>query len=126
MLLLNSMSGQVDTKQKQLLGSLGAVEKLVKRITEKFNQGVCDAVMELGWSALWNVTDEVPKNCEIFVTCGGINLFLRRKERFLESSKLVRNMVRTLGDLAETQTMRSVLMTKEILQNLNTLICVKN
>ena len=46
MLLLNSMSGQVDTKQKQLLGSLGAVEKLVKRITEKFNQGVCDAVME--------------------------------------------------------------------------------
>ena len=52
MLRLNSMSGQVDTKQKQLLGSLGAVEKPVKRITEKFNQGVCDAVMELGWSAL--------------------------------------------------------------------------
>ena len=48
MLLLNSMSGQVDTKQKQLLDSLGAVEKLMKRITEKFNQGVCDAVMELG------------------------------------------------------------------------------
>ena len=120
MLLLNSMSGQVDTKQKQLLGSLGAVEKLVKRITEKFNQGVCDAVMELGWSALWNVTDEVPKNCEIFVTCGGIDLFLRCKERFLENSELVRNMVRTLGNLAETQTMRSFLMTKEILQNLNT------
>ena len=48
MLLLNSMSGQVDTKQKQLLGSLGAVEKPVKRITERSNQGVCDAVMELG------------------------------------------------------------------------------
>ena len=48
MLLLNSLSGQVDIKQKQLLGILGAVEKLMKRITEKFNQGVCDAVMELG------------------------------------------------------------------------------
>ena len=42
---------KVDTKQKQLqliVGSLGAVEKLVKRITEKFNQGICNAVMELG------------------------------------------------------------------------------
>ena len=68
----------------------------------------------------------MPKNCEIFVTCGGINLFLRRNERFLESFELVRNMVRTLGKLAETQTMRSVLMTKEILQNLNTLGCVRN
>ena len=48
MLRLNSMSEQVDTKQKQLLGSLGAVEKLMKRITEKFNQRVCNAVMELG------------------------------------------------------------------------------
>ena len=75
---------------------------------------------------MWNVTNEVPKNCEIFVACGGINLFLRRKERFLESFELVRNMVRTLGNLAETQTMRSVLMTKEILQNLNTLGCVRN
>ena len=68
----------------------------------------------------------MPKNTEIFVACGGINLLLRRKERFLESFELVRNMVRTLGNLAETQTMRSVLMTKEILQNLNTLGCVRN
>ena len=66
------------------------------------------------------MADEVPKNCEIFVACGGINLFLRRKERFLENSELVRNMVGMLGNLAETQTMRSFLMTKEILQNLNT------
>ena len=86
MLHLNSMSGQVDTKQKQLLGSLGAVEKPVKRITEKFNQGVCDAVMELGWSALWNVADEVPKNCEIFVACGGINLFLNARRGSLKAS----------------------------------------
>ena len=71
---------------------------------------------------MWNVTDEVPKNCEMFVTCGGIDIFLKCKR----GSELVRNMVRTLGKLAETQTMRSVLMTKEILQNLNTLGCVRN
>ena len=66
------------------------------------------------------MTDEVPKNCEMFVTCGGIDIFLKCKERFLENSELVRNMVRTLGNLADTQIMRSFLMTKEILQNLNT------
>ena len=66
------------------------------------------------------MTDEVPKSCEIFVTCGGIDLFLTCKERFLENSELVRNMVGVLGNLAEIQTMRSFLMTKEVLQNLNT------
>ena len=40
MLLLNSMAGQVEDKQKQLLGSMGAVEKLLSRITEKLEQGV--------------------------------------------------------------------------------------
>ena len=75
---------------------------------------------------MWNVTDEVPKNCEIFVTCRGIDLFLKCKERLLENSELVRNMVGVLGNLAETQTMRSLLMTKEILQELEYLLKSNN
>ena len=72
------------------------------------------------------MTDEVPKNCEIFVTCGGIDLFLKCKGRLLENSELVRNMVGVLGNLAETQTMRSLLMTKEIIQELEYLLKSNN
>ena len=40
---------------------------------------VCDDVMETAWSAMWNVTDETPVNCERFLNAGGMFLFLKCK-----------------------------------------------
>jgi len=122
MLLLNSMAGQVEDKQKQLLGSMGAVEKLLSRITEKLEQGVCDAVMEFGWSAIWNITDSVTDNCQVFVNNGGIQLFMRCKERFLGNLELMRNMVGVLGNVAETPSLRNNLMTKDIMEEFGFLL----
>lgn len=36
----------------------------------------CDQVMEFSWSALWNITDETPDNCQMFLNCHGMSLFL--------------------------------------------------
>ena len=80
-----------------LVGSLGAMEKMLHIITDRFQQGVskklirmskidiqnlfkvCDDVMETAWSAMWNVTDETPINCERFLNGGGMYLFLKCK-----------------------------------------------
>lgn len=32
--------------------------------------------MEFSWSALWNITDETPDNCEMFLNFNGMKLFL--------------------------------------------------
>lgn len=32
--------------------------------------------MEFSWSALWNITDETPDNCQMFLNCHGMSLFL--------------------------------------------------
>lgn len=32
--------------------------------------------MEFSWSALWNITDETPDNCQMFLNCHGMRLFL--------------------------------------------------
>lgn len=32
--------------------------------------------MEFSWSALWNITDETPDNCQMFLNCSGMSLFL--------------------------------------------------
>ena len=77
--LLNSLACQVDGEQKVLVGSLGAVEKMLLIITEKLEQGNCDDVMETAWSTMWNVTDETPANCERFLEAGGMFLFLKCK-----------------------------------------------
>ena len=77
--LLNSLACQVDGEQKVLVGSLGAVEKMLHIITEKLEQGNCDDVMETAWSTMWNVTDETPVNCERFLAESGMLRFLQCK-----------------------------------------------
>ena len=77
--LLNSLACQVDGEQKVLVGSLGAVERMLEIIREKVEQGSCDYMLENVWSTMWNVTDETPVNCERFLAGGGLSLFLECK-----------------------------------------------
>jgi len=120
--LLNSLACQVDGQQKMLVGSLGAMEKMLVIITEKLQQGVCDDVMETAWSTMWNVTDETPVNCERFLNGGGMYLFLKCKERFPEKSDLLRNMMGLLGNVAEVPSLRHMLMTKEFVEEFSFLL----
>merc|ERR1711963_965361 len=61
--LLNSLACQVDGEQKMLVGSLGAMEKMLHIITERFLNG------------------------------GGMYLFPKCKDRFPEKQDLLRNMM---------------------------------
>jgi len=111
--LLNSLACQVDGQQKMLVGSLGAIEKMLGIITDRLQSGVCDDVMETAWSTLWNVTDETPSNCKRFLDGRGMYLFLKCKERFPEKAELLRNMMGLLGNVAEVPELRHKLMTRE-------------
>ena len=99
--LLNNLACQVDTELKMLVGSMGAVEKMLRIISEKLEEGSCDYVMENVWSTMWNVTDETPINCKRFLDGGGMDLFLNCKERFPNKNDLLRNMMGLLGNVAE-------------------------
>lgn len=54
--LLNSMACHVDGQQKVLVGQLNAIEVILAQIQRKHHANVCDDVMEVGWSFLWNIT----------------------------------------------------------------------
>lgn len=114
--LLNSLACQVDGVQKQLVGSLGAIERMLGIITEKLHAGVCDDVMETAWSTMWNVTDETPVNCERFLAGGGMHLFLKCKDKFPAKADLLRNMMGLLGNVAEVPELRHKLMTREFVE----------
>ena len=77
--LLNNLACQVNTELKVLLSRMGAVETILQLIYEKLKLGHSDYVMETAWSALWNVTDESPVNCERFLTSDGLTLFIKCK-----------------------------------------------
>ncbi|KAK6010597.1 hypothetical protein OSTOST_24371, partial [Ostertagia ostertagi] len=61
--------------KKVQVGSFGAIEMILDQIRRKLATNMCDDVMEVGWSFLWNITDETPVNCERFLKADGLLLF---------------------------------------------------
>lgn len=111
--LLNSLACQVDGIQKVKLGELGAINKMLWLIAERLDRGLCDDVLEVAWSTMWNVTDETPQNCQKFLENRGMEYFLKCLEKFPDKDELLRNMMGLLGNVAEVRSLRHYLMTPE-------------
>lgn len=45
-------------------------------IKDRLHRRVCDDVLEVAWSTMWNVTDEAPKNCKRFLDGYGMKYFI--------------------------------------------------
>lgn len=109
--LLNSLACQVDGPQKQMLGDLGAVNRMLVIIDDRISRKVCDDVLEVAWSTMWNVTDETAINCQRFLDGKGMNYFLGCLQLFPDKDELMRNMMGLLGNVAEVKYLRPRLMT---------------
>lgn len=113
--LINSLACQVDGIQKQLVGKKGAVTVMLQLIAARMNRHLCDEVMETAWSTMWNVTDETPINCKLFLDERGMELFLGCLRMFPDKPELLRNMMGLLGNVAEVKELRPFLMKDEYL-----------
>uniref|UniRef100_A0A914WS21 Uncharacterized protein n=1 Tax=Plectus sambesii TaxID=2011161 RepID=A0A914WS21_9BILA len=108
--LLNSMACHVEGEQKVQVGNIGAIEAILDQIRRKHAASICDDVMEVGWSFLWNITDETPLNCQRFLRSDGLQLFHQCYQQFQNETELVRNMMGLIGNIAEVQELRFQLM----------------
>uniref|UniRef100_A0A1L8DLQ4 Protein zer-1 homolog n=1 Tax=Nyssomyia neivai TaxID=330878 RepID=A0A1L8DLQ4_9DIPT len=113
--LLNSLACQVDGRQKLYLGDLGAISTMLSLINDRLTRNVFDDVMEVAWSAMWNVTDETAINCKRFLDGNGMEYFLGCLRCFPEKDELLRNMMGLLGNVAEVNVLRHRLMTSEFI-----------
>lgn len=104
------MACHVEGDQKVQVGSFGAIEMILDQIQRKHGSNTCDDVMEVGWSFLWNITDETPINCQRFLEANGLGLFQKCYEAFKTERELVRNMMGLIGNIAEVDRLRSQLM----------------
>ncbi|XP_006640817.1 protein zer-1 homolog [Lepisosteus oculatus] len=113
--LCNALVCQVDNDHKEAVGKMGFVTTMLQLIQRKLCDKMCDQVMEFSWSALWNITDETPDNCEMFLNCSGMKLFLECLEAFPDKQELHRNMLGLLGNVAEVQALRPQLLTPQFI-----------
>ncbi|VVC39427.1 Hypothetical protein CINCED_3A020042 [Cinara cedri] len=108
--LLNSVACQVNNKQKNELGDAGAIKKMMAIIKDRLHRRVCDDVLEVAWSTMWNVTDEAPTNCKRFLDGNGMKYFIGCLTTFPDKNELMRNMMGLLGNVAEVKELRPRLM----------------
>nr|XP_006817140.1 PREDICTED: protein zer-1 homolog [Saccoglossus kowalevskii] len=87
-----------------------AVTTMITIIKERLEQRICDEVMEIAWSTLWNVTDETSENCKMFLDGDGMQLFLSCLSIFKETPELLRNMMGLMGNVAEVEVLRPQLV----------------
>ncbi|XP_064420442.1 protein zer-1 homolog [Latimeria chalumnae] len=113
--LCNALVCQVDNDHKEAVGKMGFVTTMLKLIQKKLIDKTCDQVMEFSWSALWNITDETPDNCEMFLNYSGMKLFLDCLREFPDKQELHRNMLGLLGNVAEVRELRPQLMTPQFI-----------
>ncbi|CAF90231.1 unnamed protein product, partial [Tetraodon nigroviridis] len=113
--LCNALVCQVDNQHKEAVGKMGFVKTMLNLIQKKLQDRVCDQVMEFSWSALWNITDETPDNCQMFLNCQGMRLFLECLEEFPDKQELHRNMLGLLGNVAEVRALRPQLLTPQFI-----------
>ncbi|XP_018607895.1 protein zer-1 homolog isoform X1 [Scleropages formosus] len=113
--LCNALVCQVDNDHKEAVGKMGFVKTMLNLIQKKLQDKLCDQVMEFSWSALWNITDETPDNCQMFLDRSGMALFLECLKEFPDKQELHRNMLGLLGNVAEVKALRPQLMTPQFI-----------
>ncbi|KAL4609566.1 hypothetical protein GN956_G23626 [Arapaima gigas] len=113
--LCNALVCQVDNDHKEAVGKMGFVKTMLNLIQKKLQDKLCDQVMEFSWSALWNITDETPDNCQMFLDRNGMALFLECLKEFPDKQELHRNMLGLLGNVAEVKALRPQLMTHQFI-----------
>lgn len=113
--LLNSLACQVDKFHKVYLGDCGVMRCMLQIITDRLDNDACDDIMAMAWSTMWNVTDETPKNCQMFLEDVGLNVFQKCLQRFPDKPELLRNMMGLLGNVAEVEYLRPQLMDKRLI-----------
>lgn len=120
--LCNALVCQVDNDHKEAVGKMGFVKTMLNLIQKKLQDRLCDQVMEFSWSALWNITDETPDNCQMFLNCNGMDLFLDCLKEFPDKQELHRNMLGLLGNVAEVRELRPQLLTGQFISVFSNLL----
>ena len=71
------LAAKISTEETSTLGSQSSyMKKLLSIVRGRMQDSLMDITMKFTLSALWNLTDESPKTCKVFLDERGMELFL--------------------------------------------------
>ncbi|XP_005110536.1 protein zyg-11 homolog B [Aplysia californica] len=113
------LAAKISTEQTTILGAKARyMKKLLMLVEERLVNQELDITLRFTLSALWNLTDEAPSTCNVFLMEGGLELFMKLLE--LTDGQGTDNHVQVetkilglLNNIAEVKNLRHKLMREE-------------
>ncbi|KAH9488283.1 Protein zyg-11 B [Bulinus truncatus] len=115
------LAAKISTIQTTLLGAKARyMKKLLMLVEERLVIKELDITLRFTLSALWNLTDEAPSTCSVFLSEGGLELFIKLLQ--LTDGEETENHVQVetkilglLNNIAEVKTLRYKLMREDFI-----------
>jgi len=100
--------------------------KLLSIIRNKLSEKTNDVTLKFTLSALWNLTDESPETCKVFLNEGGMQLYMQLLEAFSADQSVKTKVLGLLNNIAEVRELRRCLIFDEFINQLRPLLSVRN
>ncbi|XP_055931857.1 protein zyg-11 homolog B-like [Argiope bruennichi] len=117
------LAARISTVETSNLGAkTDYMNRLLDIVKTKKEQGDVDIMMKFTLSALWNLTDESPKTCGVFLQLGGLQLFLSVLNKFAGESAVETKVLGLMNNIAEVSHLREHLMKDNFISALRSLL----
>jgi len=121
------LAAKISTEQTSTLGSQASyMKKLLSIVRGRMQDNVMDITMKFTLSALWNLTDESPRTCKVFLDEEGMELFLDVLNTFPGEAAIETKILGLLNNIAEVQWLRSSLLVDPFIDRLRELLHSKS
>ncbi|XP_014245907.1 protein zyg-11 homolog B-like isoform X2 [Cimex lectularius] len=105
------LAAKISTLETSKLGSNNVyMHKLLRLVRTKKASRTIDITMKFTLSALWNLTDESPTTCEVFLEEGGLTLFLEVLQTFPGETSVETKVLGLINNIAEVPKLRHCLL----------------
>ncbi|XP_077982057.1 protein zyg-11 homolog B-like [Glandiceps talaboti] len=120
--ILSEAALKISTEEIEELGSQTNIRKLLQIVKEKIEARQVDYALKFTLSALWNLTDECPKSCSLFLKEQGLEIFLQMLEAFPDEDNLQTKVLGLLNNVAEVGHLRVILVKEDFIHQLRLLL----
>ena len=123
MAICSILAAKISTEETSELGSHASyMKKLLSIVRGRMQEALMDITMKFTLSALWNLTDESPRTCKVFLDEEGMELFLDVLRTFPGESAIETKILGLLNNIAEVSWLRSSLLVDPFIDILRTLL----
>lgn len=117
------LAAKISTRETSELGAQPHyMRKLLSIVRSKVEVKLVDITMKFTLSALWNLTDESPNTCTVFLKEHGMELFLEVLGAFPGESAVETKVLGLINNIAEVAILRQMLMMDAFISRLRKLL----